>query len=159
MRGLELCAADELTDHPDGGLLRVGDGLPLVASPLVGALSQQKSAKEKQEQHSPPKKKGDLDIDQIPGEKPIFRPANIGGGGRIERNFYRQWLRISKVPTVEGLLDLRRSSTGSSTLAGDRGARRIPKLFRQCAYGRRHLRDTTGQSAGTAAQLLGAELY
>ena len=29
-------------------------------------------------------------------------PENIGGGGRVERNFYRDWIRKSKVPTVEG---------------------------------------------------------
>jgi hypothetical protein len=35
-----------------------------------------------------------------PGEK--LSPANIGGGGRVERNFYRDWIRESKVPMVEG---------------------------------------------------------
>src|SRR5215831_10751234 len=29
-------------------------------------------------------------------------PANIGGGGRIERNFYREWIKKSKVPMAEG---------------------------------------------------------
>jgi quercetin dioxygenase-like cupin family protein len=29
-------------------------------------------------------------------------PSNIGGGGRIERDFYRQWIKNSKVPMVEG---------------------------------------------------------
>ena len=38
--------------------------------------------------------------DQKPGEK--LSPANIGGGGRVERNFYRDWIRESKVPMVEG---------------------------------------------------------
>ncbi len=32
----------------------------------------------------------------------IYSPANIGGGGRIERNFYRNWIRTSGVPIVEG---------------------------------------------------------
>jgi quercetin dioxygenase-like cupin family protein len=40
-------------------------------------------------------------------EQPKFSPANIGGGGRIERDFYRQWIKNSKVPMLEGysLLD------------------------------------------------------
>jgi quercetin dioxygenase-like cupin family protein len=40
-------------------------------------------------------------------EPPKFSPANIGGGGRIERDFYRNWLKTSKVPMLEGysLLD------------------------------------------------------
>jgi quercetin dioxygenase-like cupin family protein len=36
------------------------------------------------------------------GEQPKISPANIGGGGRIERDFYRQWIKNSKVPMVEG---------------------------------------------------------
>src|SRR5215472_16315576 len=31
-----------------------------------------------------------------------FSPANIGGGGRVERDFYRDWIKTSKVPMVEG---------------------------------------------------------
>ena len=31
-----------------------------------------------------------------------FSPANIGGGGRLERDFYRDWIKASKVPMVEG---------------------------------------------------------
>ena len=30
-----------------------------------------------------------------------YSPENIGGGGRIERNFYREWLKKSKVPRVD----------------------------------------------------------
>jgi uncharacterized RmlC-like cupin family protein len=30
-----------------------------------------------------------------------YSPDNIGGGGRIERNFYREWLKKSKVPRVD----------------------------------------------------------
>src|SRR5712672_249856 len=29
-------------------------------------------------------------------------PENIGGGGRIERNFYRSWIKKAKIPIVEG---------------------------------------------------------
>jgi quercetin dioxygenase-like cupin family protein len=36
------------------------------------------------------------------GNQPKLSPANIGGGGRIERDFYRQWIKNSKVPMVEG---------------------------------------------------------
>jgi len=40
-------------------------------------------------------------------EPPKFSPSNIGGGGRIERDFYREWIKTSKVPMLEGysLLD------------------------------------------------------
>src|SRR5262245_7715763 len=38
--------------------------------------------------------------EQKPGEK--LSPSNIGGGGRVERNFYRDWIRESKTPMVEG---------------------------------------------------------
>src|SRR2546425_1533257 len=31
-----------------------------------------------------------------------FSPANIGGGGRLERDFYRDWIKTSKVPMAEG---------------------------------------------------------
>ncbi|HYL77108.1 MAG TPA: hypothetical protein VEU96_23030, partial [Bryobacteraceae bacterium] len=29
-------------------------------------------------------------------------PENIGGGGRVERNPYRAWIKKTKIPTVEG---------------------------------------------------------
>lgn len=32
----------------------------------------------------------------------VYSPENIGGGGRVERNFYRDWTKTSKVPMVEG---------------------------------------------------------
>jgi len=35
-------------------------------------------------------------------DNPKYSPENIGGGGRLERNFYRDWIRKSKVPMVEG---------------------------------------------------------
>src|SRR6266545_2475197 len=38
--------------------------------------------------------------EQKTGEK--LSPANIGGGGRVERNFYRDWIKTSKAPMVEG---------------------------------------------------------
>jgi gentisate 1,2-dioxygenase len=90
----------------------VGAGLPLIASPLASSIAdplpaepQQSGAKE-----GAAKKKDDLEIDQIPDEKTVYSPSNIGGSGRVERNFYRRWLRISKVPSVEGysILDARK---------------------------------------------------
>lgn len=39
---------------------------------------------------------------EIQDENPVYSPANIGGGGRVERNFYRDWIKKSKVPMVEG---------------------------------------------------------
>jgi len=36
------------------------------------------------------------------GDDVKYSPDNIGGGGRIERNFYREWLKKSKIPRVEG---------------------------------------------------------
>ncbi len=49
--------------------------------------------------------------EQKPGEK--LSPANIGGGGRVERNFYRDWIRESKAPMVEGysIYDAKRQET------------------------------------------------
>ena len=40
---------------------------------------------------------------EAPGfqSEPKYSPANIGGGGRIERNFYREWLETSGVPRVD----------------------------------------------------------
>jgi len=35
-------------------------------------------------------------------ENPTYSPANIGGGGRVERNFYRDWIKKSGLPMVEG---------------------------------------------------------
>src|SRR5689334_24658250 len=37
-----------------------------------------------------------------PPEGQKFSPANIGGGGRLERDFYRDWIKSSKAPMVEG---------------------------------------------------------
>jgi hypothetical protein len=107
----------------------VGAGLPLIASPLAGALTQQGDAKKKDQLP---------DIDQIPDDKPTYSPANIGGG-RVQRDFYRRWLKISKVPSVEGYSIVDGAEAGSVSLAGDRRARRVSEFFRQRTHGRRDL--------------------
>ena len=50
-------------------------------------------------------------------------PANIGGGGRIERNFYREWIKKSKVPMAEGysMLDAKNHRVGQWPEIGGRG--------------------------------------
>src|SRR6516162_6534678 len=50
-------------------------------------------------------------------------PANIGGGGRIERNFYREWIKKSKVPMAEGysMLDAKNHPVGQWPEIGGRG--------------------------------------
>jgi quercetin dioxygenase-like cupin family protein len=50
-------------------------------------------------------------------------PANIGGGGRIERNFYREWIKKSKVPMAEGYstLDAKNHSVEPWPEIGGRG--------------------------------------
>ncbi|HEY3026099.1 MAG TPA: hypothetical protein VGJ55_08115 [Pyrinomonadaceae bacterium] len=34
-------------------------------------------------------------------ENPVYSPANIGGGGRIERNFYRDWTKHTRIPKID----------------------------------------------------------
>jgi quercetin dioxygenase-like cupin family protein len=52
-----------------------------------------------------------------------FSPANIGGGGRIERDFYRKWIKTSKVPMVEGysILDAKTAEVRPWPEVGGRG--------------------------------------
>src|ERR1700688_369704 len=56
-------------------------------------------------------------------EPPKLSPANIGGGGRIERDFYREWLKNSKVPIAEGysLLDAAKQEVRPWPEIGGRG--------------------------------------
>ena len=64
------------------------------AVPAVGvAAAQNKQAgpNKKQDKQQTRKKEG-----------VVYSPDNIGGGGRVERNFYREWVKTSKVPMVEG---------------------------------------------------------
>ena len=56
-------------------------------------------------------------------DQPKLSPANIGGGGRIERDFYRQFLNNSKLPMVEGysILDAARQEVQPWPETGGRG--------------------------------------
>jgi quercetin dioxygenase-like cupin family protein len=46
----------------------------------------------------PPKTRGDKGDE----DNPKYSPENIGGGGRLERDFYRDWTKKSRVPMAEG---------------------------------------------------------
>ena len=80
----------------------------IAAVPLVGATA---SAQEKEQRKSQRK----------PGA--VYSPDNIGGGGRIERNFYREWTKTSKTPMVEGysILDAKTQEVHPWPEIGGRG--------------------------------------
>lgn len=67
-----------------------GIGLPVLGNLLAEAMAQEN------QKDKVIKPQSSLD------ENPVYSPANIGGGGRVERNFYRNWIKTSKVPMVEG---------------------------------------------------------
>lgn len=52
-----------------------------------------------------------------------YSPENIGGGGRLERNFYRAWTKKSRVPMVEGysIFDARNEEVRPWPEIGGRG--------------------------------------
>jgi gentisate 1,2-dioxygenase len=81
--------------------------MEVLAVPLVGAAAA--AAQEKPES----KRK--------PGV--VYSPENIGGGGRIERNFYRDWTKTSKTPMAEGysILDAKTQETHPWPEIGGRG--------------------------------------
>ncbi len=56
-------------------------------------------------------------------ENPKYSPENIGGGGRLERNYYRDWAKKSRVPMVEGysILDARQQEARPWAEIGGRG--------------------------------------
>ena len=86
-------------------LAAVGLTAPLAASSAQAPQAQPKSTGEPQE------------------ENLVFSPANIGGGGRVERNFYRDWIKKSKAPTTEGyaILDAKRQELQPWPEIGGRG--------------------------------------
>src|SRR2546430_2862375 len=63
-----------------------GLALPIIGSGLMKSANAQGSKK--------PKPK----TETVEQENPVYSPANIGGGGRIERNFYRDWIKHTKTP-------------------------------------------------------------
>ena len=66
-----------------------------LALPLLGAkLAKPAEAQQKRQNPKPKEPTGDQD-------NPVYSPANIGGGGRIERNFYRDWAKHTKVPKID----------------------------------------------------------
>lgn len=60
---------------------------------------------------------------QLEQSESKYSPANIGGGGRLERNFYRDWIKKSRVPMVEGysIYDARNQETQPWPEIGGRG--------------------------------------
>jgi quercetin dioxygenase-like cupin family protein len=47
-------------------------------------------------------KKGQSKKSSVDDDDVKMSPENIGGGGRVERNFYRSWIKKAKIPIVEG---------------------------------------------------------
>jgi hypothetical protein len=69
-----------------------GLALPLLGSAVDDADAQTKSRGKQKPKPQP------AGAEQ---ENPVYSPANIGGGGRIERNFYRDWTKHTKVPKFD----------------------------------------------------------
>jgi len=58
-----------------------------------------------------------------PDDDVKLSPENIGGGGRVERNPYRAWIKKTKIPTVEGysILDAKTQEVQPWADIGGRG--------------------------------------
>src|SRR5260370_10147505 len=80
-----------------------------LALPLFGAQAMAQGDKKKQSKDS------DDDVK--------LSPENIGGGGRVERNPYRAWIKKTKIPTVEGysILDAKTQEVQPWADIGGRG--------------------------------------
>src|SRR5438067_11719678 len=66
-----------------------GLALPIIGSGLMKSASAQGAKK--------PKPKTET-VDQ---ENAVYSPANIGGGGRIERNCNREWIKHTTIPRCD----------------------------------------------------------
>lgn len=69
---------------------KAGLALPILGSALGGVAEGQQ-----QKKTTKPQPTGTQD------ENPVYSPANIGGGGRLERNFYRAWTKNTNVPKID----------------------------------------------------------
>ncbi len=69
-------------------LSAAGAGLSVLAGAFPGEVAECQTIVIK-----PPRRDDD--------DEPHYSPDNIGGGGRIERSFYREWLKKSRVPRVD----------------------------------------------------------
>lgn len=67
-----------------------GLALPLLGSTLIETADAQPQRTKPKPQPAQPEQ-----------ENPVYSPANIGGGGRVERNFYRDWAKHTKIPKYE----------------------------------------------------------
>jgi len=87
-----------------------------LALPSLGGSLAEAAAQGKQE--SKPRETPDIQIENL-----VYSPANIGGGGRLERNFYRDWIKKSKVPMAEGysILDAQNQEVQAWPEIGGRG--------------------------------------
>src|SRR5947208_16695313 len=65
-----------------------GPALPIIGSGLMKSANAQDSKKPKPK----PESSG------VEQENPIYSPANIGGGGRIQSNLYPGWIKHTKIP-------------------------------------------------------------
>ena len=87
-----------------------------LALPLVGLPGDLAAVSPNQKESQKPKPEPQV-------ENPVYSPANIGGGGRVERNFYREWTKKSKVPMAEGysILDAKNQEVQAWPEIGGRG--------------------------------------
>src|SRR5260370_4973963 len=84
-----------------------------LALPLFGAQAHPQASA--QGDKKKPSKDSDDDVK--------LSPENIGGGGRVERNPYRAWIKKTKIPTVEGysILDAKTQEVHPWAEIGGRG--------------------------------------
>ena len=66
-----------------------------LALPLLGSALADTAAAQRQKPKPKPQP------EKLEQENPVYSPPNIGGGGRIERNFYRDWAKRTKIPKYD----------------------------------------------------------